>query len=72
MIVELLHKEYKENFLSKTNPTSLPKKIFKYLLKVIFIGLFIALEVYIFFALDKKLVLFSEHGSLDFLILFWD
>lgn len=70
MIVELLHKEYKENFLSKTNPTSLPKKIFKYLLKVIFIGLFIALEVYIFFALDKKLVLFSEHGSLDFLILF--
>lgn len=70
MIVELLHKEYKENFINNIKKTSNLKTFFSLLIKLIFISLFIALEVYIYFALDKKLMLFSEYGSLDFLILF--
>lgn len=69
MIVELLNKEYKENFLSSSS-SSLFKKILKSLFKILFLGIFIALEVYIFFALDKKIIEFSKFGSLDFLILF--
>ena len=70
MIVELLHKEYKENFINNIKKASNLKTFFSLLIKLIFISLFIALEVYIYFALDKKLMLFSEYGSLDFLILF--
>ncbi len=70
MIVELLHKEYKENFINNIKKASNLKTFFSLLIKLIFISLFIALEVYIYFALDKKLILFSEYGSLDFLILF--
>ena len=70
MIVELLHKEYKENFINNIKKASNFKTFFSLLIKLIFISLFIALEVYIYFALDKKLMLFSEYGSLDFLILF--
>lgn len=70
MIVELLHKEYKENFKSKNENLSIFRRVFSVLSKMIFLGIFIALEVYIFIALDKKLMEFSKYGSLDFLILF--
>ena len=67
MLIELLHKEYKENFSTSDKPF---KKVMKIIGGIIGLALLIALEVFIFFRLDAKLTQFSKYGSLDFLILF--
>ena len=69
MIVDLLHKEYKENFTSDKN-ISICKKILKFFGYILLLSLFVTFEVYLFSELDKKLIKFSPYGSLDFLILF--
>lgn len=69
MIVDLLHKEYRENLSFKKN-YSWPKKLLKMFINLAILSVFVAFEVYIFMALDKKLIEFSPYGSLDFLILF--
>lgn len=45
-------------------------RLISFLLKAVFIGLFIALEVYIFLSLDKKIGEYSTYGIFDFLVLF--
>ena len=67
MILSLISKEYKEN---KSDSKSLLGKITKLLLVVLTYSLFIALEVYIFLAVDKKLNEMKEGASFSFLILF--
>lgn len=69
MIVELVHKEYREN-LSFKKKYSRPKKLMKIFTSLLVLTIFITFEVYLFSALDKKLMEFSNFGSLDFLILF--
>ena len=69
MIVELLHKEYRENLGFKKD-LSLFKKMLKIFGTFLGLSLFATFEVYLFSALDKKLIEFSSFGSLDFLILF--
>ena len=69
MIVELLHKEYRENLGFKKD-LSIFKKLLKIFGTLLGLAFFATFEVYLFSALDKKLVEFSSYGSLDFLILF--
>lgn len=68
MLIELMYKEFK----NELNITSENKviKFFSILFKLIFIGLFITLEVFIFLSLDKKITKYSGFGSYDFLIFF--
>ena len=67
MILSLISKEYKEN---KTDSKSLLEKLLKLVLIVLTYSIFIALEVYIFLAVDKKLNEMKEGASFSFLILF--
>lgn len=69
MILELVHKEYKENLAPKET-LSLYRTILNWVVKLLMVGAFIALEVYIYFSLEKKLDEFSTYGSYDFLLLF--
>ena len=68
MVIELIRKEHFER--KEVTSKSKVANILSLLLKVIFIGCFIALECYIFFSLDKKIEKYSEYGTFDFLVLF--
>lgn len=63
MFFKLLKKEFIDNFTSKKNFSSI-------LLYIVTIGLFIALEVYIFLSLNTKIEEYSQYGTYDFLIFF--
>ena len=67
MFLELIFKEFKKqrNFSKDKRKT-----FFLTLLKLIFVGAFIALEVFIFLNLDKKIEKYSSYGTYDFLVLF--
>ena len=67
MILELINKERKEN---ANKYDSVRDQVFSYLLKLIGVGLFITLEVFVFLSLDKKIEHYSSFGTYDFLILF--
>lgn len=49
---------------------TLPEKIMKWLFVALGLAAFVALEVYIFMALDDQLEDFSSYGTSDFLVLF--
>jgi len=68
MLIELIYKEFK----NELNITSENKviKIFNILLKLVFISLFISLEVFIFLSVDKKISNYSSYGTYDFLLFF--
>ena len=67
MFLELIFKEFtKQRNFSKDKR----KTFFLTLLKLIFVGAFIALEVFIFLNLDKKIEKYSSFGTYDFLVLF--
>ncbi len=67
MFIELIYKEFKNERIVSENKLA---SVFSILLKLIFVGLFIALEVYIFLSLDKKITEYSSYGTYDFLIFF--
>ncbi|MBR1581710.1 MAG: hypothetical protein IJ656_01625 [Bacilli bacterium] len=66
MLLELLHKEFKE---SQTYESSKVKTILRWVGRVLVYGLIVFLEVFIFSKLEPKLKEFSSFGSYDFLIL---
>ena len=67
MIIELIRKEY----LQGRNRVSdkLYVNILFLLAKALFYSLFVALEVFLFVTLDKKINEYSSEGSFDFLLL---
>ena len=67
MFLELIYKEFKKERNFSKDKT---KAFALLLLKLVFVGLFIALEVFIFLSLDKKIEKYSPHGTYDFLVLF--
>ena len=67
MILDLINKERKENASKYDSKTD---QILSIIAKVIGVGLFIALEVFVFLSLDKKIEHYSKYGTYDFLILF--
>ena len=68
MILDLIHKEFKQTL----DRDSSKLKIFLKIIGSVFgIGIFVALESYIFLALDKKITEFSgPNGTFYFLVLF--
>lgn len=68
MIVDLVRKEYIES-TSLRDVSSTSRKVLLCLLKVIGIGFFIALEVFIYINIDNKVTANSVYGSFDFLVL---
>ena len=68
MIVDLIHKEFKQTFDKDSSKMRFALKI---LGSIIGIGIFVALESFIFLALDKKINEFSKgEGTYYFLVLF--
>ena len=67
MVFDLVRKE---QYLNNSNSLIGYKKYLMWLIKLIFIGLFIALECFIFLSLDKKIDEYSSYGIYDFLVLF--
>ena len=68
MIIDLVRKEYIESS-SFRDVSTLSRKILLCFLKLIAIGLFIALEVFIYISVDQKVNANSDFGSFDFLVL---
>lgn len=68
MIIDLVRKEYIESS-SFRDVSTLSRKILLCFLKLIAIGLFIALEVFIYINVDQKVNSNSDFGSFDFLVL---
>ena len=68
MIIDLVRKEYIESS-SLREVSSFSRKILMCLLKIIAIGLLVALEVFIYINIDNKVTANSDHGSFDFLVL---
>ena len=68
MFLELLRKEFIEKKVKSQQSTA--AHVLSLLLKFLLLGCFVALEVYIFLNLDKKIVKYSSYGSFDFLVLF--
>lgn len=66
MILSLISKEYVEN----RQHVSAKTLIIKYILTSLMYAFFVALEVYIFIALNSKLDEMSSYGSLDFIIFY--
>ena len=68
MLIELIRKEFiaKRDLSNK----SVVSAVFSYLLKVILLAGFIALECFIALSLDKKINKYSPYGSYDFLVFF--
>lgn len=68
MFLELLRKEFIEKKVKSQQSTA--AHVLSLLLKFLLLGCFVALEVYIFLNLDKKIEKYSSYGSFDFLVLF--
>lgn len=68
MFVELLRKEFIAR--NENNEQKLSTLILFYALKLVLIGCLVALECFIFLALDKKIESYSEYGTFDFLVMF--
>ena len=68
MIIDLVRKEVIQN--RTNNDASFIRKFLLAILKLVGVGLFIALEVFIYISLDNKVNANSNYGSFDFLILF--
>ena len=67
MFLELIFKEFKKERNFKKDKL---KSLLYALLKLVLAGLFVALEVFIFLSLDKKIEKYSSYGTYDFLVLF--
>lgn len=68
MIIELVRKEIlqtKNNLLKSSK-----EKILNAFIKAFFLAIFISLECFIFIMIDKKIELYSNYGTYDFLVLF--
>ncbi len=68
MVLELIRKEFKNE--REVNYSSKGVTWLKTIFKLLFIACFIALEVYVFLSIDKKIVQYSSYGTYDFLVLF--
>ena len=68
MIIDLVRKEYIESS-SFREVSSFSRKILMCLLKIIALGLLVALEVFIYINIDNKVTANSSYGSFDFLVL---
>lgn len=68
MIIELIRKE----FLARRDVSnkSLLSAILSWLLRIILLGGFVALEVFIALSIDRKITQYSSYGTYDFLVFF--
>lgn len=67
MLLDLIHKE---RLLVGTGRQKKTRLFFNLLFKLVFAGLFIALESFIYIELDKKIERYSSFGTFDFLVFF--